>query len=77
MRLSRPIYEALPASYLVLGSLGWVISYLDSSSARAVVPFVLGLAAQVGGVTVFLHRRDCRSRRTQYPCESIEETLRS
>ena len=50
-----------------------VLSYLNSGSSQGTLAFVLGLIAQVAGLTIYLHRQDCRSRRSQYPCERIEE----
>jgi hypothetical protein len=77
MRLARPVYESLPLGYLCLGLASLGVSYMESNGARAVVPFVLGLLALVAGSTVFLHRCDCRRRRDQYPCETIDDALRS
>jgi hypothetical protein len=53
-----------------------LVSYVDTNDARSMVPFVIGLLAQVAGVTLLLHRRDCRLRRNQYPCESIDKAVR-
>lgn len=73
MRLARPVYESLPYAYVGLGWLALLVSYLNAGTSGGVVAFVLGLVAQVAGLTIYLHRQDCRSRRSQYPCETIEE----
>jgi hypothetical protein len=73
MRLSRPVYESLPFAYVGLGWLAMWVSYLNVDSHRAVIAFCIGLVAQVAGLTIYLHRQDCRSLRSQYPCERIEE----
>ena len=79
MRLARPVYESLPYAYVGLGWLAMLVSYFiagndaNAGTEGSVVAFVLSLIAQIGGLTIYLHRQDCRSRRTQYPCETIEE----
>ena len=73
MRLARPVYESLPYAYIGLGWVAMLVSYLNAGSLGAGIAFCIGLLAQVAGLTIFLHRQDCRSRRSQYPCESIEE----
>mgnify|MGYP000861098363 FL=1 len=73
MRLASPVYESLPYAYVGLGWTAMVLSYLNSGSSQGTLAFVLGLIAQVAGLTIYLHRQDCRSRRSQYPCERIEE----
>lgn len=73
MRLARPVYESLPFAYVGLGWLAMLVSYLNAGSDSAAVAFGIGLVAQIAGLTIYLHRQDCRSRRSQYPCERIEE----
>ncbi len=73
MRLSRPVYESLPFAYVGLGWLAMLVSYLNAGSSTAELAFCIGLIAQVAGLTIYLHRQDCRSLRSQYPCERIEE----
>jgi hypothetical protein len=73
MRLARPVYESLPYAYVALGWLAMLLSYFNSGNSGGVVAFGLGLFAQIAGLTLYLHRQDCRSLRSQYPCETIEE----
>lgn len=73
MRLAEPLYESLPYAYVGLGWVALLLSYANAGTAGSVVAFVLGLLAQIAGLTIYLHRQDCRSRRAQYPCERIDE----
>lgn len=73
MRLARPVYESLPYAYVGLGWLAMFVSYVNAGTVGGVIAFVLSLIAQIAGLTIYLHRQDCRSRRSQYPCETIEE----
>lgn len=72
MRLSEPVYESLPYAYVGLGWAGLLLSYANAGTTGSVIAFVIGLLAQIAGLTIYLHRQDCRSRRIQYPCERIE-----
>lgn len=66
-RLPRPLYEALPWLYVLLGLIALVASYLVQS--LAVLSALLGLAGfavLLGGVVVLLRRRDFRELRSQY-----------
>jgi hypothetical protein len=79
MRLARPVYETLPLLYVAIGAVGFVLAYLDTSSRRAMLAFVIGLLAEIAALTVFLRRQDCRALRKEYSGESIDfpSTLQS
>jgi len=72
MRLARPIYEALPAAYLVIGAFALHLSYVDVPGARATLAFVIGAAASIAALTLQLRRRDERERRREYSVERID-----
>jgi hypothetical protein len=78
MRLSRPVYETLPLVYAAIAVIAWLIAYLDGVGTRSVIAFVIGIAAAVAALTIFLHRQDCRARSRQYNGDNIEfpSTLR-
>jgi hypothetical protein len=78
MRLSRPVYETLPLTYAVIAVLAWLIAYLDGVGTRSVIAFVIGIAAAVAALTIFLHRQDCRAQSREYNGETIDlpSTLR-
>jgi hypothetical protein len=74
MRLSRPVYEALPWAYLVLGFLALIASYVERGQGWSAVLALAGLASLIGGIVVLLRRRDFRDLREQY---AHSETLTS
>jgi hypothetical protein len=65
--LSRPVYEGLPWAYMAFGVLALAASYLLAS--HGVLSFaagLLGLAALLYGIVVYLRRRDYRALRSEY-----------
>jgi hypothetical protein len=78
MRLSRPVYETLPLIYVAIAVVAWLIAYFDPISPRSIIAFIIGIAAAVGALTIFLHRQDCRAQSRQYNGETIKypSTLR-
>ena len=78
MRLSRPVYEALPLTYVVIAGAAWLIAYLDPGRARTAIAIIIGMAAAVAALTIFLHRQDYRAQRREYNGETIKfpSTLR-
>jgi hypothetical protein len=73
MRLARPVYESLPYAYIGVGWFAMLLSYFNAGNSAGVVAFGLGLLAQIAGLTLYLHRQDCRSLRSEYSREIIEE----
>ena len=65
-RLSRPLYEGLPWIYVAGGAAALFGSYVSPYRALAIVIGVLGFLGVLGGIVVFLRRRDYRQMRSQY-----------
>jgi hypothetical protein len=65
-RLAKPIYESLPMAYLLGGGAMLVLSYRYSASWWSGLCAVLGLVALVGGLAVWMHRRDYRATSADY-----------
>lgn len=78
-RLHRPIYESLPALYVLAGALLLWLSYRDRDLWWSTLCAVGGLAAMVAGLMVWMRRRDYRAtsadyvRRGRPPGESSDE----
>ena len=72
MRLSSPVYETLPLTYVAIAAAAWLIAYLDPGGMRSVIAFIIGMAAAIAGVTIFLHRHDYRAQSRHYNGETIE-----
>ena len=66
MRLTRPLYECLPLIYAAVGACAIFLSYVDQPGARAVATLMIGLAALVAALTLYLRRRGYREMRREY-----------
>ena len=66
MRLSRPLYEGLPWLYMACGIAALTGSYFAASRPLSLVMGLFGLAALLGGLVVWLRRRDYRALRANY-----------
>ncbi len=65
--LSRPLYEGLPWLYMAFGLGALAVSYLLAAhGALSHAIGLVGLAALVYGIVVFLRRRDYRALSREY-----------
>ena len=60
MWVSKPIYESLPYFYLVVGAITLVASMYLNHWYWPTICFTVGISSLVGGLVVFLKRRDFR-----------------
>lgn len=65
-RFSRPVYESLPWIYIACGIAALVGSYFMPSGVLSLIVGLAGLMAVLGGVVIFLRRRDYRALRSEY-----------
>ena len=72
MRLARPVYEALPLTYVAIGAGAVLLAYLEESGMRSGVAFVIGFLAWVAAFTLYLRRRDYRERSREYSGLNLE-----
>ena len=72
MRLARPVYESVPLVYAAIGALALWLAYLDPEGARGAIAAVIGVAAEIAALTVFLRRQDYRALSREYPGETID-----
>ena len=61
MWIAKPIYEALPYFYLVVGAITLLASMYVTHWYWPTICFSTGLFCLVGGIVVLLKRRDSRS----------------
>ncbi|HEX9474701.1 MAG TPA: hypothetical protein VF931_10940 [Steroidobacteraceae bacterium] len=65
-RLKRPIYESLPVLYVMAGAaLGW-LSYRGRHSWWSALCALGGFLAMVGGLAIWMRRRDYRATSVDY-----------
>lgn len=60
MWVSKPIYESLPFFYLAVGVITLMASMYLNHWYWPTICFVVGISTLVGGLVVFLKRRDFR-----------------
>ena len=73
VRISKPLYEMLPYLYVGAGLLGFLGAYLLAGRIWSDISLVLGIGCVLGGLVVFLRRRDYRTNKERYPGTSTED----
>jgi len=66
MRVSRPVYEALPYVYIVAGIIAAAASYVWRDPPWSDLLAALGLIVVVIGLVLALRRRDYRVQKRRY-----------
>jgi len=66
MRLANPIYESLPAVYMLAGSVLLFVSYRLHTGTLSVLSMIAGGIGLVGGIAIWLRRRDFRATDAEY-----------
>jgi len=72
MRLARPVYESMPLVYAAIGGLAILLAYLDQEGPRSIIAMLIGVAAEIAALTVFLRRQDYRALSREYTGETID-----
>jgi hypothetical protein len=73
MWLSRPVYEALPYLYAVVGLALFVASWFLKARIWSLTLLVLGTVALLAGLVIWLRRRDYRLRQAEYDSRSLDD----
>jgi Ca2+/Na+ antiporter len=66
VRLSRPLYEAVPWLYLLCGLFALAASYRHRGTGISVIAGIIGILAVIAGIVLLLRRRDFRELRAHY-----------
>lgn len=73
MWLARPIYEFLPYLYMLVGigllTAAW---FVDMETLPSIL-MVVGALSLMGGLVLWLRRRDYRTRQAEYNSRSLED----
>ena len=72
MRVTRPLYEALPYLYIAIGLAAFAASFAWRVADWSGVLAAFGLVAVVGGLVLALRRRDYRIQKRHYGSEFEE-----
>lgn len=73
MWLARPIYELLPYLYMLLGAALLGAAWLIPARALPSICLLVGTSSIIGGLVLWLRRRDYRAQQAQYDSRSLEE----
>lgn len=73
MYLARPIYELMPYLYMIVGAALLAGSWFVRTSPWPVVMVIVGMAALIGGLMVWLRRRDYRDTQSEYTVRSLDD----
>ncbi len=73
VRLSRPLYEALPYLYIGAGIGAAAGSYFIARHPWSDILLVLAVLCVLGGLVVLLKRRDYRAKRGEYRGTPLDE----
>ncbi len=73
MRLSKPLYEALPYVYIAIGFAAVGASFVWRVADWSGLVAMLGLVAIIGGLVLALRRRDYRIQQRHYGTAFEEE----
>ncbi|HKE45346.1 MAG TPA: hypothetical protein VKB41_12500 [Steroidobacteraceae bacterium] len=73
VRLSKPLYEALPYFYVIAGLGAAVGSYFLARHPWSDILLVLAVFCVLGGLVILLRRRDYRAKRGEYRGKPLDE----
>jgi hypothetical protein len=72
MWFPRPVYEALPYAYSLIGA-GLVLAAFLFDSAPHGLLLVLGVSGMTVGLVIWMRRREYRASHAEYDRRSIED----
>lgn len=70
--IARPVYELLPYLYMIIGMLLLGAAWSSESTGWPGVFMLTGAVSLLGGIVLWLRRRDFRSRQAEYDEKSLE-----
>ena len=72
MWFPRPVYEALPYAYAIIGAALVGAAFVFEAAPRGLL-LTLGALALVGGLVIWMRRRDYRATHAEYDRHSIDD----
>lgn len=75
MWISRPVYELLPYLYMLLGAGLLAAAYLIQLRVWPSVLLTLGALSLMGGLVLWLRRKDYRAKQAEYDSRSLDDKV--
>ena len=75
MWISRPIYELLPYLYMLAGVGLLAAAWLVDAGVWSSVFLVVGALSLMGGLVLWLRRKDYRTKQAEYDSRSLDDKI--
>ncbi len=75
MWISRPIYELLPYLYMLVGIALLAAAWLIEAKTWPSVFLGVGALSLMGGLVLWLRRKDYRTKQAEYDCRSLDDKI--
>ena len=71
--IAKPVYEFLPYAYMLVGGALSCASWLTNAGRLSSWMLAAGLLLLVGGLVIWLRRRDYRTAQSEYNSRSLDD----
>jgi hypothetical protein len=71
MWMTKPVYESLPFVYMAAGLVAAAAAFFVEQGRWQAVCVAAGMALMIGGLVLWLKRRDYRSSRSRTPFKKV------
>jgi len=75
MWISRPVYELLPYLYMLIGAGLLGAAYVVQVQVWPSVFLALGALSLMGGLVLWLRRKDYRAKQAEYDSRSLDDKI--
>ncbi len=75
MWISRPVYELLPYLYMLVGAVLLAAAWLVEIQTWPSVFLTLGALSLMGGLVLWLRRKDYRTKQAEYDSRSLDDKI--
>ncbi|WP_129775046.1 hypothetical protein [Peristeroidobacter soli] len=75
MWISRPVYELLPYLYMLVGIALLAAAWVVEAKAWPSVLLAVGALSLMGGLVLWLRRKDYRTKQAEYDSRSLDDKI--
>ena len=75
MWISRPLYELLPYLYMLVGVALLAAAWAVEAATWPSVFFAVGALSLMGGLVLWLRRKDYRTKQAEYDSRSLDDKI--